>query len=164
MRQIHCLYCLPISSFIYTYFLIVTLFSCHPVSVLFFETATTFNTYTDSISPWMFHRMLCAHRHMYICLLLLCLKWTMDRESFRECEVMNFVAERSAIFYVSCDIMRFTCMYVCMYVCMYNGRAHWPLHRDLSSVLCFPFYSSPQKSCTSNEMQDLVRGGVEIVT
>jgi hypothetical protein len=51
-----------------------------------------------------------------------------------------------------------------MYVCMYKGRALGPCTATHSGLLCFPFCSSHQQSCTSNEMQDLVRGGVEIVT
>jgi hypothetical protein len=52
------------------------------------------------------------------------------------------------------------CMYVCMYVCMYKGRAiHGPCTATHSGLLCFPFNLSPQQSRTSDELQDLVRGG-----
>jgi hypothetical protein len=50
-----------------------------------------------------------------------------------------------------------------MYVYIRGGPIG-PCTTTYSGLLCFPFYSSPQKSCTSNEMQDLVCGGVEIVT
>jgi hypothetical protein len=50
-------------------------------------------------------------------------------------------------------------------VCMYKGRAiHGPCTATHSGLLCFPFNLSLQQSRTSDELQDLVRGGVEIVT
>jgi hypothetical protein len=43
-------------------------------------------------------------------------------------------------------------------VCMYKGGgAIGPCTATYSGLLCFPFYSSPQQSYTSNETQDLVR-------
>jgi hypothetical protein len=50
-----------------------------------------------------------------------------------------------------------------MYVYIRGGPIV-PCTATYTGLLCFPFYSSPQQSCTWNEMQDLVRGGVEIVT
>jgi hypothetical protein len=48
---------------------------------------------------------------------------------------------------------------------MYKGRAvHGPCTATHSGLLCFPFNLSHQQSCTSNELQDLIRGDVEIVT
>jgi hypothetical protein len=54
-------------------------------------------------------------------------------------------------------------MYVCMYVCISGGHIN-PHTATYGGLLCFPFYSSPQQSCASNKTQDLVCGGIEIVT
>jgi hypothetical protein len=53
-------------------------------------------------------------------------------------------------------------MRLTMYVYIMGGPIG-PCTMTYSGLLCFPFYSSPQQSCTSNEMQDLARGCVEIV-
>jgi hypothetical protein len=57
----------------------------------------------------------------------------------------------------------YVCMYVCMYICIRGGPIG-PCIVTYSGLLCCPFYSSPQQSCTSNKTQDLVRGDIEIVT
>jgi hypothetical protein len=55
--------------------------------------------------------------------------------------------------------------YQAMYMYVYTrGGPIGPCTATYSGLLCFPFYSSPQKSRTSNEMQDLLREDVEIVT
>jgi hypothetical protein len=42
--------------------------------------------------------------------------------------------------------------YLCMYVYIRGGPIG-PCSATYSGLLCFPFYSSPQKSCTSNEVR-----------
>jgi hypothetical protein len=75
---------------------------------------------------------------------------------------LNYYMNSNDLCYHSCPLLK-SPMYVCMSVCIRGGPIGL-CTATYGGLLCFRFYSSPQQSCASNETQDLVRGGVEIVT
>jgi hypothetical protein len=77
--------------------------------------------------------------------------------------LLNCMARNLMTFRKICSVSYLLRAFRRIHVCIRGGPIG-PCTATYSGLLCFPFYSSPQQFCASNETQDLVRGGVEIVT